>query len=239
MLRLSLIWTLCLFLTPLLLLQGLWLRRSAMRLPEAVGPREGGSGEFRLLVMGDSVVAGVGIESTEDALPARLAQQIETCRSGGVSWRGLGHNGDRIRDLLKRLPLVDAPADLVIINIGVNDVSHLTSMMRWQLDLTTLIAELTQRFRAPIVLLGLPPMHGFPLLPQPLRFTLGIRARMLDHSLKRVGELLASVTYIATDLPLDVALMAPDGYHPSAEIVDIWSRQIIETLKAENLIQRA
>lgn len=237
MLKLSLLWTLCLFLAPLLLLQGFWVRRTALRMPEAVGPRRGGDGDLRLLVIGDSVVAGVGVSDTKDALPAQLAVQIANLHSGGVNWQAIGHNGDRIRDLLTRLPLAQAPADLVIVNIGVNDVSHLTSMMRWQLDLAALVGELTQRFHAPIVLLGLPPMHGFPLLPQPLRFALGVRARMLDHSLKHVGKLLPKVIYIATDLPVGVAEMAADGYHPSAAIVALWARQISETLKAEQLIQ--
>jgi hypothetical protein len=236
MVRLSLLWTLCLFLSPLLVLQGLWVRRTAERLPEAVGSHAGGEGEYRILVMGDSVVAGVGVKETKDALPARLSQQISALRAKGVSWRSFGHNGDQLRDMLRRLPMIEGPAELVVVNIGVNDVTGLTSMMRWQLELTSLVAELTQRFRAPIVFLGLPPVHSFPLLPQPLRFALGVRARMLDHSLKRVGELVPSVTYIATDLPLDTADMAEDGYHPSVAIIDAWVLKIAARIQQENLI---
>tara|TARA_R110002072_G_scaffold20841_4_gene75192 strand:- start:9562 stop:10272 length:711 start_codon:yes stop_codon:yes gene_type:complete len=236
MIRLSLLWTCCLFLSPLLLLQGFFVRRRAIKLAEATGPREMTQGDFRILVIGDSIVAGVGVEVTSAALPAQLATLISEHRGEPVSWRSEGQNGDRLGDLLKRLPLLDGRADLVVINIGVNDVSHLTSMTRWQLELTTLVGELIKRFRVPIVLLGLPPMHGFPLLPQPLRFALGTRAKMLDHSLSRVGRLLTQVTYIATELPLDAEYMAEDGYHPCAKGVAAWATQISLALRREKLI---
>ena len=238
MLRLSLLWTVCLFLAPILILQGVWVRRRALRLPEAAGPRRGGEGKLKLLVIGDSIVAGVGVKEMQAALPARLAQHLSQHYPEGVSWQAVGHNGDRLRDVIQRLPLIAESADLVVVNVGVNDVSHLTSMMRWQLDLTSLVADLTQRFRAPIVLLGLPPMDRFPLLPQPLRFALGTRARLLDHSLMRVGELVPQVTYIATDLSMDAGAMAADGYHPGFTIVDNWSAEIAKTLVRAAVLER-
>lgn len=109
-------------------------------------------------------------------------------------------------------------------------------MTRWQLELTSLIGELIKRFRAPIVLLGLPPMHAFPLLPQPLRFALGTRAKMLDHSLARIGRLLPQVTYIPTVLSLDPAYMSEDGYHPSADGVKVWAAKVAEVLGQEKII---
>ena len=51
---------------PVLLAQGLRMRRVALRLPEAAGPREGRVGEprgrpLRLLFLGDSSAGGVGV----------------------------------------------------------------------------------------------------------------------------------------------------------------------------------
>jgi hypothetical protein len=49
---------------PLLLLQGRHVRRVTPRLAEAVGPRDGTAGNgppLRLLIVGDSAAAGVGV----------------------------------------------------------------------------------------------------------------------------------------------------------------------------------
>jgi lysophospholipase L1-like esterase len=234
--RLSLLWTLCLFLAPLLLVQGVYVRRRAVRLDEAVGPKQVTAGSYRMLVLGDSIVVGVGVKNTDDALPSQLANRLSELRGERISWRAEGRNGDRIRDLVQRLHLSDGVADLVVINVGVNDVSHLTSMTRWQLELTSLVGELLKRFRGPIVLLGLPPMHAFALLPQPLRFALGVRAQMLDYSLSLVGRLLSRVTYVPTALSLDPVYMSEDGYHPSAEGVKVWAAKIVEALDQEKII---
>ncbi len=51
-------------LAPLLLWQGRHVRRVTPRLPEAAGPRAGTTGHgppLRLLVLGDSAAAGVGV----------------------------------------------------------------------------------------------------------------------------------------------------------------------------------
>src|SRR5258708_2653740 len=56
---------------PLLLAQGVYVRRTALKLPEPPGPREGVSGAgapFSLLVAGDSAGAGVGSPTHDAAL---------------------------------------------------------------------------------------------------------------------------------------------------------------------------
>ena len=63
----------------LLLTQGLWAKWRTPRLPPAEGPTEGSFGNgprLCLLAIGDSIIAGVGVESTWQAMPARLAERI-------------------------------------------------------------------------------------------------------------------------------------------------------------------
>ncbi len=236
MLKLSILWTGCLFLFPFILIQGLLVRRRAMRLPEAAGSKDGGDTGDLMVVLGDSVVVGVGVENMQEALPARLAQQLSAKAGRAFSWRAIGANGDRLSDVLLNVPklaFLDQKPSLIVVNVGVNDVSRLTSMTRWQLQLTTLVSEVKQKYGVPLVLLGLPPMHAFPLLPQPLRFALGIRARMLDLSLKRIASLLSGVYYLSAELPLNEEFMAVDGYHPSASGVEQWTRELVSALDEE------
>ena len=74
-----------LLLGPLLLAQARRLRKTALRLPEAAGPRSGVefpalraalvAEPLRLLVVGDSSAAGVGVDHQEQALAQPLARQ--------------------------------------------------------------------------------------------------------------------------------------------------------------------
>lgn len=219
------------FLFPLLPLQGMLTRKRAMRLPEASGARTGGDSGGLVVVLGDSVVAGVGIETTADAMPAQLTRALGQQMGKPLRWRAIGSNGHKLQDVLvqlKQLEFLEEAPELIVINVGVNDVSNLTSLTRWQLQLTTLVSEVKSRFSAPLLLLGLPPMHAFPLLPQPLRFALGTRARMLDLSLKKIAGLLENVFYLQADLPLEPEFMAVDGYHPSAAGVQVWTESLAQ-----------
>ena len=59
-------------LSPLLICQGMYVRRVTPKLPEADGPRSGEAGSgalLRLLVLGDSAAAGVGVPARKKRLP--------------------------------------------------------------------------------------------------------------------------------------------------------------------------
>ena len=88
-------------LSPVLLIQGSWVRARTQRLPEADGPREGRCGTgplLRMTALGDSIIAGVGVPSTAQALPARLAEALAARLGRDVWWDSKGRNGARTRD---------------------------------------------------------------------------------------------------------------------------------------------
>ncbi|MFT7685979.1 MAG: lysophospholipase L1-like esterase [Candidatus Azotimanducaceae bacterium] len=217
MIKLTLLWTLCLFLLPVLLVQGIYTRLTARRLLEASGDNKSLKKEdVHILGLGDSVIAGVGIDELGKGLTAQVAASISIKNEKAVSWLAHGTNGDRVQDLITRIKLLPAERpSLVLISIGVNDVSHLTSLTRWQLEVANLIADLKEKYRAPILFIGLPPMDKFTALPQPLRFTLGVRAAMLDHTFRRASELIDDVHWIKIAIDNSDIDLANDGYHPS------------------------
>ncbi|NNK97738.1 MAG: hypothetical protein HKO88_01685, partial [Xanthomonadales bacterium] len=84
---------------PVAALQGLRLRRTATRLPEASGERSGvcGDGEtVHLLALGDSIIAGVGTGLVERSLPVQFASALAKCQACRVRWRTEGKNGAAI-----------------------------------------------------------------------------------------------------------------------------------------------
>jgi lysophospholipase L1-like esterase len=220
---------------PLALPQGLLLRRRAPRFPAAAGADHGVLGDgppLQLLALGDSVIAGVGAGVTEAALPARLAAELALRLQRRVHWRALGRVGADAAQVQHRLlpQLGTGTLDLVLLSVGINDVTTLRTRAAFRRDLLAVLAALRGHSpRCRIVLAGLPPLHGFPLLPQPLRFVFGQRARSFDRILQQVAHGRINVLHIPSPLAPDPRLFAADGYHPNAQCHAEWAARLAET----------
>lgn len=93
-------------LAPLLLAQGCRVRRTTPRLPEAAGLRRGEEGAgpgLRLLIVGDSAAAGVGVATQAQALSGRLLTSLVA--DFRVRWRLVAATGYTAQDVLDRLRL--------------------------------------------------------------------------------------------------------------------------------------
>ena len=208
---------------PFLIPQALYVRRTAPRFAPADGPREGcvGDGdEVHLLAIGDSIIAGVGATELSRALVGQTARALADSRRCRVAWRALGVSGYDSAKVLEHLvpDLPDVSFDYIVVSVGVNDVTGLTTTRQWRRNLNQLLTMLHARYpTARIALAGLPPMHGFPLLPQPLRAVLGLRARTLDDIAREVVVADRNALHVPLDFDPDPAKFSPDGYHPSEE----------------------
>ena len=219
-------------LLPVTAAQGLWLRGRAARLPGAAGERRGarGAGEdFHLLALGDSIIDGVGTGVIERSLPVQFATALAAQTGRRVVWRVDGASGRAIRDLLDRLEDPDHPekADVVLISIGVNDVTGLCSSRRWRRSLHRLLAGIRARWPdARVVFAGLPSMEKFPLPPQPLRYALGLRAALLDRIAAAVVAEHPGAVHVPTRIDPLHHDFCEDGFHPSAESCTLWAREL-------------
>ena len=221
-------------LLPLSAAQGLWLRRTALRLPEASGPSTGvvGQGEeLNLLALGDSIIAGVGTGSVEKSMPVQFAQALAATRKCSVKWRVIGANGADIAELRYSIRQLDnqQQADVILISIGVNDVTGLSSTRQWRLQVNQLVAELSEKWpQARVIFVGLPPMGKFPLPPQPLRFTLGQRASTLDSIAADIISRQELMLHIPTEINPGEQEFCEDGFHPSAESCAYWASELAQ-----------
>jgi len=223
-------------LAPLLVWQGARVRRGALRLPEAEGPREGvaGTGRVRLrvLIVGDSSAAGVGAQTQSQALAGRLSEALSQRLGGAVVWQLMAHTGDTTRDALIAVESAALhPADVMVTALGVNDVVSQVPVQRWlqQLDELDRIAVERAGVRQ-IVHSGVPPMHAFPLLPNPLRWVLGRDARRYNQALagwiKRWPERWWLPVPFQNEIVSDSVLMADDGFHPGPALYALWAEQL-------------
>ena len=223
-------------LLPLAAVQGLLLRRRALRLPPPPGNRSGFCGtagaaaaELHLLALGDSIIAGIGADARDQTLPVQLAQALSGATGRQVNWHAEGTNGAAVGDLLQRLRSGDtvAAADVILVSIGVNDVTGLSLVRRWRGCLVELVGELRRRWpQALVVFAGLPPMGQFPLPPQPLRFSLGRRAATFDQVLRDTVGDQARMIHVPTRINPREHTFCPDGFHPSIASYAIWAREL-------------
>lgn len=227
---------LALGLSPVMLAQGLYLRRTVPQLPEPEGPRQGELGqgpELRLLILGDSSAAGVGAAYQEEALGGRLTAALAA--SFRVSWLLAAQSGRTTQDAIDHLQVLNPqPWDVAVSALGINDVTSGCRPKAFIARQKRLVELLRRRFAVKrVVLSGLPPMHRFPSLPQPLRWYLGSRALALDAALEAWAATQPACDYLPLSFDMDVEDMAPDGFHPGPKVYEQWGRAVAEVIKAK------
>jgi lysophospholipase L1-like esterase len=233
-------------LAPLLVWQGRQVRRRALRLPEANGPRAGvaghGAGEpcLRLLVVGDSSAAGVGVPNQHQALAEPLARGLAKRLDGPVAWQLIATTGHRAADAVAALHDTSAlsPADVMLAVLGVNDAVAMSPAGAWLAALDALHACASERAGVRLSWhTALPPMGRFPLLPQPLRWVMGIEAKRLDRALDRhlqgrTDRRLATLPPTPTGA-LPPGWVAEDGFHPGLQGYRRWAEALADQMAAD------
>jgi lysophospholipase L1-like esterase len=208
---------------------------------------------LRMLVLGDSTTAGVGVDRAEDALPTRLAEAVAAERGRRVHVMSYGWTGARVADLLRdQLPrsLRPAPeggtrpallprADIVAIVIGANDATNRTPPRRFRSDLRRLLAEIrTAAPEAEVVLAGVPIFRGALRQVEPLMLLTDQYGRLLRRA-QREEALAAGIAFadLARDATPRMRLrrdtLSTDGFHPSAVGYQIWAEVIAAALAGD------
>ena len=219
---------------PLLVVQGWVARRRAVPLPEPEGARSGARGrgaDLRLLVLGDSSALGIGVAHQDAALLGQVLDRL--CPQRRVRFDLVAVSGARTADALGWLDdLPEGPFDVVITALGVNDVTKLVPRRRFVAQQRALLTALQAQFGAGrIVVSGLPHVHEFPVLPQPLRGLLGRRAARFDAGLQAVAAGQPRCVHIAADMTLSTANMSPDGFHPGPPVYAAWADKVAHAVR--------
>ena len=216
-------------LAPFLIAQALYVRRVTPRLPEPTGERSGmnGSGpSLRLLILGDSAAAGVGVSTQHQALSGQLVSALSS--DFQVSWKLIAQTGHTAKALVAKLETaLPEKFDVVVSSVGVNDVTHGTKIKKWIDQLGQIIDLLQTKFHSQyIIFSSVPPMHLFPALPQPLRWYLGLRAKRFNEVLQNYIEDSDRCVLLTTEFPPEQAYMAADGFHPGVLAYSIWANHV-------------
>lgn len=218
-------------LIPILLLQGIWARFNTVKLPEALGERTGhcGNGDsISLLIVGDSAAAGVGANLQQEALVGQLSSTLAIKKQ--IQWKLVAKSGLTSTDIVKELELLPAQKfDLILVSVGVNDVTHFTKQAHWVNNIHAIVTLLNSKFGADdVILSSIPPMHLFTALPQPLRWWLGMRAKKLNTLMATAVENSNKCSVLTVKLPFSPEYLAKDGFHPSTKAYKVWADQAAE-----------
>ncbi|MEU6034755.1 SGNH/GDSL hydrolase family protein [Actinomadura sp. NPDC047616] len=227
-------------LAPVLLVQARRTARRTPRLDPASGADHGvagaGAPDLRLVVIGDSTAVGVGAAAHAEALPGFLAAALRERLGRSVAWSVTGRSGATARRVVTDLvpALNGAAPDLVVVTVGINDLIRRRPLGTWAADLTALVTAVRGAYRdATVLVAGMPPVHRFPALPQPLRLVIGARARAMDRVMREVAH-----AHGALHAPMDEAmardrrLFAADGFHPSPAGYRAWADDLARAVAA-------
>ncbi|WP_205473816.1 SGNH/GDSL hydrolase family protein [Nocardioides sp. SYSU D00038] len=178
---------------------------------------------IELLVLGDSIAAGLGAERPEETFGARLAVRLakRTRRSVRLTGRAVvGAESSVLAAQLDGLPAAYRP-DVAVVVVGGNDVTHRVPVAESVRHLTEAVERL-RALGAAVVVGTCPDLGALTAVPQPLR-ALGARASRQLAAAQREAALAAGAHVVSLAHvvgPFFVTnpdeMFALDRFHPSA-----------------------
>ncbi|MEX6507294.1 SGNH/GDSL hydrolase family protein [Jiella sp. M17.18] len=211
---------------PVYVWQGIAARRRIPRLLPPAGSVSGCLGAdtardaaVRLLVIGDSSAAGVGVDRIEDSLGPKLAERIYALTGLSVFWRAAGSNSAvsaEVRDHV--VPNVAREAFThIVLMIGSNDAKNFHSARRFKKGFGGLLYALKAKWPEARIVWSPPvDLKRVPALPRGLAHVLELRARII----RKMGARLCAErgAIVSTTLPrVEPAGFSRDGFHASVE----------------------
>ncbi|WP_161972388.1 SGNH/GDSL hydrolase family protein [Glaciihabitans arcticus] len=189
-----------------------------------------GPDPLRLLVLGDSTAAGVGVDDNTYGLAGNLAREFGAVLGRGIEWTVIARSGattGEVRNFFLGLS-TRSEFDLIFVSTGVNDVMHLRTTAAFTADLALILEGLEAASPSgTIFLAGIPRMEHFTSLPDPLGTILGARAYRLNAGAHRVLERHPRVVHVPPWPIGTPGFFARDDFHPSALGYAAWAKKAV------------
>lgn len=236
-------------------LDGKRIRASVPKLPEAKEPQgivnKNTDSELQLLVLGESTVAGVGVDTHQEGFAGTLAQCLSNELNTTINWKVYAKSGFTAKQVREQLvpKITENNIDLIIIGLGGNDAFTLNTPKRWKKDVFDLIDELRGLYpKTPIAFTNMPPIKEFPAFTRLIKLTIGNLVEILGKELNRAVEPYKNVVYnnkIITirDWTERLELSNPpsdffsDGVHPSKLTYQAWAKDFCNFLLHNRAIE--
>ncbi len=213
---------------------------------------EKGKESIRVLLMGESSIAGVGVRTHVEGIAGSLAKTMAAKYNYSVDWEVIAQSGitaaKAAQNLVPKIPLREF--DLIVVGMGANNTFNFHSPYRWKSEVTHLIDRLIQaQPNCPIVFLNMPPVHQLPALPKVFQFLMGTLNSSFHTILKDLTKKYEQVHFSDEKISFQKWLRhAPpnskikdffsDGVHPSRLTYKIWGQEMFKYLQSKGLIKK-
>ncbi|WP_102261139.1 SGNH/GDSL hydrolase family protein [Mesobacillus jeotgali] len=227
---------------PFLYFQGKRVRASTPRLPEAEGTQGmvklEGDQEFRVIFLGESSIAGVGVKHHEEGFAGVFAKEMAEKTNVTVHWEVYAKSGYTLKKIREKIvPVIPgSKVDLVVIGLGANDAFTLNNPWSWQKQSENLVMDLRSKFEdVPIVFANMPPIKDFPAFPFLIRVFIGNLVDILGNELLTTASKFNGVHYNDKKIRLSdwrkrMSLKPEDffsdGVHPSKLTYGLWASEL-------------
>jgi lysophospholipase L1-like esterase len=188
----------------------------------------GGGTPLRLLMLGDSTAAGLGVDHTEETVGGRLAELIAST-GRQVRLDSVAVTGSRAADLATQVSraLVRGAPDIAVILIGATDATHFTALG----ELHQHLAAAVRRLRSAgceVVVGTCPDLGAARNFAQPLRELIGWAGRRVGEVSQRAaldggGTAIDLAARTGAVFRADPGTLSEDRFHPSADGYQLWA----------------
>jgi lysophospholipase L1-like esterase len=238
---------------PLLYYQGKRIRKSVPKLPEASGetgtskPPIDTQQRLRLITIGESTIAGVGVATHQEGFTGTLAQELAGLLQRQIDWKVYarsGYTAQKVAEVI--VPQIEEErVDLIVVGLGGNDAFHLHSPSRWRKGIIRLIEGLRAKYPStPIVFCNMPPIKEFPAFTPLVKLTIGNLVELLGQELRTIVKAYEQVYYYGEIISLDGwvdripagathADFFSDGVHPSKLTYQTWAKDMAGKIATE------
>ena len=240
-------------LLPLMYIHGKRIKASVPKLPEAAGKsgtslaKKETNKTIKMLAIGESTIAGVGVKSHEEGFTGSLARELSKLFQTNVDWKVYarsGYTAETVR--IKIIPKVkEENIHLIVLGLGGNDAFNLRSPNNWRIDIKKLINELRSKYpNSLIVFCSMPPIKGFPAFTPLIKKSIGNLVEILGEELADLVNDYENVYYQNEIITLDgwnkkfglnhtISEYFSDGVHPSKITYQTWGRDISNVIFRE------
>lgn len=242
-------------LLPLMYFQGKKIRANVPILPEAKGIEgksiENSNRTLRLITIGDSSMAGVGVETHKEGFTGNLANELASKFSADVIWKVYaksGYTAKKVKDIL--VPSIEeGELDLIVIAVGGNDALKLTSLKAWIHNIKGLIAAIRIKYKQqPIVFINMPPIQDIPVFTSLIKFIIGGLMDIFSDVLQNLVKDMDGVYYYPRKiiykeyvkrfhLDADASAFFSDGFHASKLAYQVWAKDVSNFLVEEKEVK--
>ena len=235
---------------PVLYRDGKRVKKEVPRLPEADGMSgsiENGDSTMRVLAIGESTIAGVGVNHNSEGFVGGLAQSLAENSSATIEWKVEAKSGYNVRRVIEEiLPNTKGAApDVIVVGVGGNDAFEFRPPWKFREDVKKLIEDLRLNFpEPPIFFVNMPPVRDFVAFTKPMQHFLGEWIDLLGSTLEEDVQEYPNVNFNSETIRLEDWIsylpqgespeyFFSDGVHPSAFTYQLLGKKMGEFIIAD------